>query len=205
MESSAGRSIRIVNKPLAGGGWVATHEDVTERQQLLEAQERAEAIVRGQKLQLDAALQNMSQGLCMFDPEGRIVLFNQRYAQMMDETADFLMGLSLLDLWKHRKALGRFAGDPEEFFASALKAARAGETKIRILERADGRCLRVVDQPMEGGGWVATFEDITEQRAHRAGARSQSGISRFDHRQRAVGDFREEIHRSPLCARQPRR
>ena len=41
-----GRLVRIASEPLEGGGWVATHEDVTERQQLLEVRERAEALAR---------------------------------------------------------------------------------------------------------------------------------------------------------------
>jgi PAS domain-containing protein len=49
-----------------------------------------------QKLQLDAALQNMSHGLCMFDASGRIVLFNERYRAMMRLPPESLQGLSLL-------------------------------------------------------------------------------------------------------------
>ena len=50
---------------MPGGGWVTTHEDITERR-------NAEEQVREQKLKLDAALNNMSQGLCMFDAQGRV-------------------------------------------------------------------------------------------------------------------------------------
>ena len=79
--------MRVVNEPLEGGGWMATHEDVTERQRLLEAHEQSEKIVHEQKRQLDVALNNMTHGLCMFDTEGRIVLFNQRYSQLMGQNS----------------------------------------------------------------------------------------------------------------------
>jgi PAS domain S-box-containing protein len=163
-QTADGRSIRIVNQPLATGGWVATHEDVTEPQRLLQAQNEAEKLVREQKLQLDAALDNMVHGLCMFDAEGRIILFNQRYVDMMGYSADNLMGLSLLDLFKRRKLTGKFTGDPEQFFAGVLASMRAGIATTKIMESDDGRALRVGDHPMANGGWVATFEDITEQR-----------------------------------------
>ena len=159
-----GRSVRIVNQPLATGGWVATHEDITELQRLLQAQHEAEKLAREQKLLLDAALNNMMHGLCMFDAEGRIILFNQRYVDMMGYSADNLMGLSLLDLFKHRKLAGDFTGDPEQFFAGVLASMQAGIATTKIMEAADGRALRVGDHPMANGGWVATFEDITEQR-----------------------------------------
>jgi len=158
------RSIRIINQPLRGGGWVATHEDITERQHLLNSLKRSEVILSEQKLRLDVALNNMNHGLCMFDAEGRIILFNSRYAELMGQPAEYLQGLSLLDLFKHRKASGAFPDDPDEFFANVLKSVREGKTTTREMARQDGITLRVIDQPMQGGGWVATYEDVTEQR-----------------------------------------
>ena len=118
--------------------------------------------LRQQKILLDTALENMSQGLCMFDADGNITLFNERYAKMMGLPAAWLKGRSLLDLFKRRKASGEFAGDPEGFFARVVAEARQGKFSTRTMETAVGRALRVVDQPMQGGGWVATFEAITD-------------------------------------------
>jgi PAS domain S-box-containing protein len=140
----AGRLVRVVNEPLEGGGWMATHEDVTERQRLLEAHEQSEKIVHEQKRQLDVALNNMTHGLCMFDTEGRIVLFNQRYSQLMGQSAESLRGLSLHDLFKHRKATGAFRGDPDEFFAGVMASMREGRTVVREMVRDDGITLHVV-------------------------------------------------------------
>jgi diguanylate cyclase (GGDEF)-like protein len=120
--------------------------------------------LRQQKILLDSALENMSQGLCMFDSEGRIAVFNDRYSKMFNLPPDSLKGLSLLDILKQRKTSGEFRGDPEEFFARITADARAGNSVSRILEIPDGRTLRAIDHPMHGGGWVATFEDITEWR-----------------------------------------
>ena len=124
--------------------------------------------LRRQKILLDTALENMSQGLCMFDPDGKIMLFNERYTKMMGLSAAWLEGRSLLDLFKRRKDSGEFAGDPEGFFARVVADAREGKFSTRIMETSSGRALRVVDQPMRGGGWVATFEDITEWRLAQA-------------------------------------
>jgi PAS domain-containing protein len=74
-----GGFVRIASEPLEGGGWVATHEDVTERQQLLEVRERAEALAREKSAQLDAALNNMAHGICLRDADGNLVVFNRRY------------------------------------------------------------------------------------------------------------------------------
>jgi diguanylate cyclase (GGDEF)-like protein/PAS domain S-box-containing protein len=124
--------------------------------------------LRQQKDLLDTALETMSQGLCMFDADGCLVLFNERYTKMINLPAESLNGVSLLDIFKLRKASGAFAGDPDEFFARVLKAAREGKSSTRIMETPDGRSLRVVDQPRQGGGWVATLEDITESQEAQA-------------------------------------
>lgn len=163
-ETAGGLLIHIVNQPVAGGGWVATHEDITERQRLLQTQRIAEELVREQKLHLDAALNNMMQGLCMFDADGRIVLFNQRYVDMIGLSAGDLKGSSLLDLFEYCKTTGEFSGNPTQVFNRILANMRAGKLMTQIMESVDGRAIRVVDRPMGDGGWVATLEDITESR-----------------------------------------
>ena len=121
-----------------------------------------------QKILLDTALENMTQGLCMFDADGRVMLFNKRYANWMGLPPSSLKGLSLLELIRARKAAGEFAGDPEEFFDSVVSAAREGNSTTRIIETSSKRALRVIEQPMKLGGWVATSEDITDWREAQA-------------------------------------
>ncbi len=121
--------------------------------------------LRQQKILLDAALEHMSQGLCMFDADGRIVLCNDRYAKMMGSSAASLRGVSLLDLlFKYRKAAGEGAGDAAEVFAQVIADAREGRSSTKVIKTSAGRTLRVIDEPMEKGGWVSTFEDITDWR-----------------------------------------
>jgi diguanylate cyclase (GGDEF)-like protein/PAS domain S-box-containing protein len=122
---------------------------------------RAKDELHRQKVLLDTALDNMSQGLCMFDADGRILLFNKRYTELMGRTGLPLHGHSLLDVLRHQKALNRWDGDPDLFVATVIAEVRAGNTVTKVINRA-GRSIRVIDEPMKGGGWVATFEDITE-------------------------------------------
>jgi diguanylate cyclase (GGDEF)-like protein len=125
---------------------------------------RAKGELHQQKILLDTALDNMSQGLSMFDADGRILLYNDRYAEMMGRTGIALQGRLLLDVLRQQKALDRWDGDPDQFVASVIAAAKAGKSATRMVTR-NGRSIRVVHQPMKGGGWVATFEDITEWQA----------------------------------------
>jgi diguanylate cyclase (GGDEF)-like protein/PAS domain S-box-containing protein len=117
-----------------------------------------------QRILLDAALENMSQGLAMFDADGRVTLCNERYARMTGVPYATIQGQSLLDLFKLRKAAGDFPDDPQEVFVRILADVRLGKSAMRIMQTLKGRSIRVIEEPMAGGGWVATLEDITAWR-----------------------------------------
>jgi PAS domain S-box-containing protein len=157
VEDPAGRTISIFNRPMPDGRWVSCHEDITERC-------KAEREVLEQKQRLYAAINNMSQGLCMFDADGRLVLFNPRYAEMMQLPPETLPGSTLADILARRRAMGEFFENPSEFADSIRVLVREGKGHSKIVERSDGRVHHVVVRPMPGGGWVTTLEDITERR-----------------------------------------
>jgi len=127
--------------------------------------ERAEAEkLTEQKLQLDAALNNMSQGLCMFDAEIRLVICNDLFIRMYGLSREVVKpGCTLRELINHRKETGSFSGDPEQYCSTILATVVGGRTTSRVVETTAGRMIRVVNQPMENGGWVVTHEDITER------------------------------------------
>jgi diguanylate cyclase (GGDEF)-like protein len=136
---------------------------------------QANSKLHDQKIALDTALENMSQGLCMYDADGRIRLFNERFAKMMGVCAESLKDAFFIDLIKRRQASGDFTSDPEAFSAQVLAAAHEGRSDTRIFDTSAGCALRICDQPMEDGGWVATVEDITQSR------RAQALISHMAH------------------------
>ncbi len=129
---------------------------------------RSEGKLRQQKDLLDTAVENMVQGLCMFDANGHVILFNDNYTRLLGWSAESLQGHNLLDMIRHRKACGEFAGDPDEFVASVIADARKGKSNTRLIKSSAGRALRLVQQSMRKGGWVTTVEDITETLAAQA-------------------------------------
>jgi diguanylate cyclase (GGDEF)-like protein/PAS domain S-box-containing protein len=137
--------------------------------------------LRQQKIMLDAALENMSQGLCMFDADGHIVLFNGRFAKWVGLPPALLKGLPLVDLIKSRKAAGEFIGEPQEVAARVIAAVRDGKSRTRVIETSTKRVIRVVEQPMQEGGWVSTSEDITEWQ------QAQAQISHMAHHDALTG------------------
>ncbi|CCE04996.1 putative signaling protein containing multidomains (PAS/GGDEF/EAL) [Bradyrhizobium sp. STM 3843] len=116
-----------------------------------------------EKLRLDKAVNNMTQGLLMFDANERLVICNQRYIDMYGLSRDIVKpGCRFSDLIAHRKAVGSLAGDETAYAASVLRDI--GRTKIKIIETPDGRSIQIVDEPLADGGWLSTHEDITERR-----------------------------------------
>ncbi len=115
--------------------------------------------------QLDAAINHMSQGLCMFDSHGRMVVCNQRYIEMYGLPADQLKpGISVRDVLEMRKALGSVSGNIDQYIADLLVDLSNGRTSRRISETGDHRIISVSNAPIPGGGWVGTHEDITERK-----------------------------------------
>jgi diguanylate cyclase (GGDEF)-like protein len=107
----------------------------------------------------------MSQGLLMFDAEARLLISNNRYFEMYGlRSADVAPGLTLRQLVDLRIANGTFSGDPDQYVDTLMASVGAGKPSNQLVELADGRTMAVVNQPMPGGGWVATHEDITERR-----------------------------------------
>ncbi len=142
-----------------------THE-ITERK-------AAEDAVRTSARNLDAALSNMPMGLCLFDRNERLILANRRFIDFykLDESL-VQPGVSfrtlLVAIMKQRD--DRVPGDSviEAFHARhrELIALPAGGTYVS--DYFPDRVMSVSHRPMADGGWVSTFEDITERRASEA-------------------------------------
>jgi PAS domain-containing protein len=121
-----------------------------------------------QRVQLDAAVNNMSLGLLMFDTSERIVVCNRRYIEMYGLSADVVKpGLAFRDLICHRKERGTFSGDVDQYHRELREALAGRITYCLTVEIGNGRAIRISNQLMANGGWVATHEDITEFRQAR--------------------------------------
>jgi len=122
--------------------------------------------LRATDQQFRAAVANMSQGLLMFDANAILVVCNERYLQMYGLSAKIVKpGCSLRQLLEHRIAVGSFAlSDPEQYMRDLRSAIAQGKTVDNTVELTDGRIIDVSSRSIEGGGWVATHEDVTVRR-----------------------------------------
>ena len=126
-----------------------------------ETQQRLES----ERQRLDTALNNMTQGLLLYDESARLIMCNQRYIDMYSLSTEVVKtGCHFFDVVRHRKESGSFEGDVETYCSAILDTVTQGRTSRKITESADGRAFEVVNKPLARGGWVSTIEDITERR-----------------------------------------
>lgn len=115
----------------------------------------------------EGALQNMNQGLCMFDAQSRLVVSNKRYRDIFNIPQDMVLtGMAQHAICSALVARGLYSPEVTvaEIERSTRAALQAAEPAPITRELCDGRTLAINHRVMDGGGWVSTFEDITEQR-----------------------------------------
>jgi methyl-accepting chemotaxis protein len=122
------------------------------------------ARVRAKYRLMRSALNNMTQGLCMFDGAARLILCNDRYIEMYHLQPNHVRhGAPLRNLLIERAAAGTFTGDPDAYVAECLKQVAEERTETKTIEIKDGRVIALVGRPIKGGGWLATHTDVTDQ------------------------------------------
>lgn len=136
-----------------------------------------------QNSRFDAALNNMSQALCMTDAEGNVIECNVRFHELFGIPRNALLPGAAIDKVFHRiSRSGRY--DARMINAIKLEQetlAVSGRVGKFFQEDENGRALAVSQRPMEGGGWVATYEDISERR------RAEAQISFLAHHDALTG------------------
>jgi methyl-accepting chemotaxis protein len=150
-------------------------------------------------LRFDTALENMTHGLCMFDGDKRLVICNDRYASLYRLPPDLVKaGTTHEAIIAHRVMNGVLKGeknaDAVDKKLNALGQHSSEKISSRVDELSDGRLIRVVRQPMSGGGYVATHEDITErQQLEKQRNDMLAQESRRLLTENAISSFRERV------------
>jgi diguanylate cyclase (GGDEF)-like protein/PAS domain S-box-containing protein len=136
---------------------------------LAEVELKREHDLAEQSRRLTAAVENMTHGLCMFDKDKKLVVCNDQFAKIYRLTDELRKpGTPFSDILAYRfreSALkGEAPGDAMQQQLFVLARLSVRDRSSRVDEHKDGRLIRVTRQPLADGGWVATHEDISEQR-----------------------------------------
>jgi diguanylate cyclase (GGDEF)-like protein len=116
--------------------------------------------------QLDSTMANVPQGICLFDANNRLLLFNRQYCDLFDIPRDRLRtGMTKNEINVLRLAAGSLTGSSlQRYSASLEKIFRELKPEDATIELGNGRIVSGHYQPLAGNGWVVTHEDITERR-----------------------------------------
>ena len=181
LELKNGRFYEIRHQPMPDRGWVATHEDVTERYQteraLTQAKasaERAEREARAAHVTLLNALDIIPEGLVIFDADDRYVLWNRRYAEIYAESRDVLaVGTRFEDTLRAGLERGQYPdakGREQEWLRERL--ARHAEPHSSHEQQLPGdRWLRIEERRTADGGRIGMRVDITDLKGREASFR----------------------------------
>jgi diguanylate cyclase (GGDEF)-like protein len=117
-----------------------------------------------ERRQLSVAVNNIPQGLVLYDSSARIIICNQPYIEMFGLSPDVAkQGCTMQRLIQHRKETGSFDGDVDAFCSAIIRNVSLGKATRQLTEAPGGRAIEIVNRPLKAGGWVAMIEDITER------------------------------------------
>jgi diguanylate cyclase (GGDEF)-like protein len=153
-----GRVLEVRGVPVAGGGFLTTYVDVTEEHR--------------RRRDLEAVVENFPGGICMFDRALRMVVCNTRLKTMLDYPDELFEegGPTLEELFRFNAGRGEYGpGDADSLVRQRMRLVRAREPHAYERTRPNGTVVEVRGIPLEDGGFVTTYVDVTER--HRAEAR----------------------------------
>ena len=114
---------------------------------------------------LRATLENMAQGVAMYDGDHKLVAWNELFREYLEMPDEFLgTDRTFSDYIRYIGARGEFGDnvDIEEALQKRLAMLDRSHSFERV--RPDGTVLEVRRDPVPGGGFIAIYTDITERK-----------------------------------------
>jgi len=171
IETRSGRFIRAKNHPIAGGGWVTTHDDITDLQRAelaaeaarLEA-ERARSEAQAAHARLLSAFDVVPEGLVLFDADDRLVMWNKSYAEVYAQTTNIAVGVGFEELLRNGLARGQYPdaiGREAEFLAERLEMHNSSVSSLEQ-RLAGNKWVRIEGRRTADGGRIGVRIDVTD-------------------------------------------
>ena len=156
---SDGRWLRVSRSWTRDGGFIALCSDIS-------TQKDQEAALKATNLRLDAALENMSQGLCLFGADQTLHVVNRRFCEIFGVRTDAVRpGMTLQGVIAVLAREGNFPGrKAEDVYEDEARVLASRSRAIRSSEIGGGRIIGIATETLTDGGWLITYEDVTERR-----------------------------------------
>jgi signal transduction histidine kinase len=184
-----GRWLLITEKRTNDGGIVGTRSDITEIKLREFEMLRISRQLHARNLHFDTALTNMVQGLCMFDKDQKLIVVNKRYLEIYGFSADVVKPeISLREIMQYSVSLGNYtAEEADRALAQRNDPSQLARRSVIKQYLKDGRVIAVMNEPMQDGGTIATYQDITE--TERNATTMLLYTQKLEHSNRELADF----------------
>jgi signal transduction histidine kinase len=161
---SDGRWVRVHEKRIADGSIVGIRSNITELKKRESDLLTISNELRRSNMHFNTALNNMVQGLCMFDSSQTLIVANDRYLELYGFSPEVVKpGIKLSQIMDYSVSIGNYTReDAERARAERPQAARNRSQTVLRQHLRDGRVIAIQHQPMPDGGSIATYEDVTE-------------------------------------------
>lgn len=158
-----GRWLKINERATKDGGIVGVYTDITEIKE--QEQKRREKELAEQNILLQSTLDNLRQGVSVFDRNLRLVAWNQRFIELLDLPQGLVEEHMTYERYTRFNVFrGEYGEQSEKAYQDRIERARAQEPLSYEYTRPTGRVLEVQRNPMPGGGFVTTYTDVTARR-----------------------------------------
>jgi diguanylate cyclase (GGDEF)-like protein/PAS domain S-box-containing protein len=154
-----GRWLRISHSATRDQGFIVVCSDIT-------LSKKQEANLRQTNWRLDAALDNMSQGLCLFDAQNKLEVVNRRFFEIFGLSRDKIKpGSTFREILEWSVTSQNHGGKSvDELLSELADFMRRSANGTHFYELSGGRVVACAYNATSDGGWVATYEDVTERR-----------------------------------------
>ncbi|WP_369719734.1 EAL domain-containing protein [Bradyrhizobium sp. LLZ17] len=161
-----GTWLRVSCSPTQEGGVILVYSDISGLKQ-----QKAE--LHATNLRLDAALTHMSQGLCLYDGEGRLQVVNRRFCEIFDISPELVLpGMSFDDVLRLSVAAGNHGSQTvADLRAESEELLARGKDGSYLQQLSGNRVVSIAHRSTSDGSWLISCEDVTEQQ------RAQSQIA----------------------------
>lgn len=160
--------VRAMGRPVYHEGKVLSvvgaFQDITAQTEAHEKVRASEESARLQAHQLQTVIDNMEEGVSVFDSNARLTSWNQRYIDTFRKpNGEVHMGIALEDLLALEQERGEFDGDIGQHQKDLLAELAEGNSRTFFFRTKDGIVIQSKHAPLPGGGWVGTHTDVTDQ------------------------------------------
>jgi signal transduction histidine kinase len=157
-ETVSGKVLHVTRDPMPDGGMVTTYADVSHIR-------RTERELEEKSALLETSLDNMDQGLLLFDADLNLELVNRAYLRLFGFTTEQIKpGMNYSEVLRRLVERGDYPGENgEEVIHRRIADARARRFQRSLHHRSDGTIISVYRKPVPDGGFAITFTDVTNE------------------------------------------